>query len=95
MHALFIASVRAIAALPWAVVKSLSLVVAENRVDAAVRDVVSGHGAGRLDWMLLSFPVLMSRRFCDSIEQLHTLGQISAFPKGTVRESFCCFLPWL
>lgn len=67
MHALFIASVRAIAALPWAVVKSLSLVVAENRVDAAVRDVVSGHGAGRLDWMLLSFPVLMSRRFCDSI----------------------------
>lgn len=67
MHALFIASVRAIAALPWAVVKSLSLVVAENRVDAAVRDVVSGHGAGRLLWMLLSFPVLMSGRFCDSI----------------------------
>lgn len=37
--------------LPGAAVESLSVVVvvAENRVDVAVKDVVSGHGAGRLD----------------------------------------------
>ena len=38
----------AVAQLPREVVQSLSLEVFQNRVDVALRDVVSGHGGDRL-----------------------------------------------
>ena len=51
---------EAVAQLPREVVQSLSLDVFQNRVDVALRDVVSGHGGGGLAvGSKRSFPALM------------------------------------